>query len=64
LIGFDALKKQKASLGCHQGIEAPVVKSTTFAQHPAKMLISTSHSSNQYPAHPFHHVLMCPDDDN
>jgi hypothetical protein len=30
----------------------------------AKILISTSHSFNEYPAHPFHHVLICPDDDN
>jgi hypothetical protein len=29
----------------------------------AKILTSTSHFSNQYPARPFHHVLICPDDD-
>jgi hypothetical protein len=30
----------------------------------AKILISASLFSNQHPAHPFHHVLICPDDDN
>jgi hypothetical protein len=32
----------------------------------AKILIGTGHFSNQYPAHPFHHVLVlvCPEDDN
>ena len=32
----------------------------------AEILISTGHFSIQYPAHPFHHVLICicPDDDN
>jgi hypothetical protein len=24
----------------------------------------TSHFSNQYPAHPFHHALICPNEDN
>jgi hypothetical protein len=38
-------------------------KSATFAQLRAKILISTSHSSNQYPAHPVHHVLICPEKD-
>jgi hypothetical protein len=30
----------------------------------AKILINASHFSYQHPAHPFHHVLICSDDDD